>query len=190
MPQDKIVSIQGNGTWNSQHGMLYSFEYSLLAGAVVSANHKTPASPFKVGDVVEYEIKGTKKDGRSWGSVRKPQDQAPNSDQTSNSTPSKQGSRDNVGNIIDASWAIGHALTLKPYDLSDAASREKLKLASISLIHLRNSIVERIEKYGWPSEYEVAAVDDTPQSEQETSEVKPYFRHVPPSVTDNSDTPF
>lgn len=67
----EITQITPNGTFDSKHGTLYKFEYVFKDGAVLGANHKTQNSPFKVGDVAEYEIKGTNDYG-SWGKVQKP----------------------------------------------------------------------------------------------------------------------
>lgn len=74
MKTSKIKAIQANGTYKSNYGLLYKFEYELEDGTVINANHKTLQSPFNDGDEVEYEIKGTK-DGFTWGTVKKPQEQ-------------------------------------------------------------------------------------------------------------------
>ena len=41
MKISKVKSVQPNGTWDSQYGTLYKFEYVMEDGAVVNANHKT-----------------------------------------------------------------------------------------------------------------------------------------------------
>lgn len=67
----EITQITGSGTQDGEYGRLYKFEYSFEDGAILTARHKTQNSPFKVGDVAEYEIKGTNDYG-SWGKVQKP----------------------------------------------------------------------------------------------------------------------
>lgn len=47
-----IKSIQSNGDFDTQHGKLYAFEYLFEDGDSGYCNHKTPASPFQVGQSV------------------------------------------------------------------------------------------------------------------------------------------
>ena len=67
----KVKSVQANGTYDSQYGTLYKFDYEMEDGASLSANHKSQ-TPFPVGTEVEYEIKGTTEYG-NYGKVGKPQ---------------------------------------------------------------------------------------------------------------------
>ncbi len=83
MPISKVKQIQSTGTYESQHGTLYKFEYLMEDESSLVANHKTKESPFSVGDEVDYHIKGTNNYG-SWGSVKKPEQEG-----SPNSTPSK-----------------------------------------------------------------------------------------------------
>lgn len=150
--QDKIVSIQGNGTWESPYGLLYSFEYEFERGAVLSANHKTSSSPFNVGDVVEYEIKGTK-NGRSWGKVNKPQPEGSNASYAPSNRPAGGKRDDALGDKIDASWAVGQVYSarhevLNPADVQDA---ESIVQIAMGLIAIRNIVIERMAKYGMPT---------------------------------------
>jgi len=64
-----VKSVQGSGTWDSQYGILYSFEYQMEDGTVLKANHKND-SPFKVGDQVDYEITNENEFGKI-GKVKK-----------------------------------------------------------------------------------------------------------------------
>ena len=41
----KVASIQGAGTYEGQHGILYSFDYSFDDETTIRANHKTTAPP-------------------------------------------------------------------------------------------------------------------------------------------------
>ena len=71
MKTSKIKNIQGAGDYDSKHGKLYKFEYEFEDGTILTANHKTQQSPFKIGDEAAYEVKGTNDYG-SWGKVSKP----------------------------------------------------------------------------------------------------------------------
>ena len=46
MTETKVKAIQPNGTWNSQHGLLYQFEVQLEDGTVGEANSKSETPPF------------------------------------------------------------------------------------------------------------------------------------------------
>ena len=63
----KIKAIQANGTYKSNYGLLYKFEYEFEDGEVVQANHKTENSPFNIGDEVEVEVTKT----FDWGKIAK-----------------------------------------------------------------------------------------------------------------------
>lgn len=67
-----ITNIQGDGSYESQYGTLYKFEYQFNDGEMLTASHKTQACPFKIGDSVVYEIKGQNDYGK-YGKVSKPQ---------------------------------------------------------------------------------------------------------------------
>lgn len=71
----KVKNVQGAGTWDSQYGTLYSFDYEFEDGTVLRANHKTE-NHFNVGDEVEYKITKENEFGKS-GKVSKPQQQKP-----------------------------------------------------------------------------------------------------------------
>ena len=74
LPQVKTISsIQGAGTYESPHGLLYSFDYEFEDTTSIRANHKTQQSPFNVGDEVNVTVKGTKEDF-SWGQVQRKMD--------------------------------------------------------------------------------------------------------------------
>jgi hypothetical protein len=107
MPQAKIKAIQGDGTFDGQHGLLYKFIYTFEDGQEISARHKTPEPPLSIGDLAEYEVRGTR-NGLAWGGVRKPQDQA-----QGNRVGSSNGYNDNPERQrrIKVAWALGHAIT-------------------------------------------------------------------------------
>lgn len=67
----KVKSVQGAGTFNSQHGLMYKFEYVMQDGATLVANHKSETGFLPVGADCEYQIKQTNAYGNS-GTVGKP----------------------------------------------------------------------------------------------------------------------
>ena len=78
----KVKSVQSNGTWDSQHGTMYKFEYTMEDNTVINALHKS-ATPFNSGDDVEYIITKTNEYGNS-GKVMKPQQNVYTPNQSSN----------------------------------------------------------------------------------------------------------
>ena len=99
----KVASIQGAGTYEGQHGILYSFDYSFDDETTLRANHKSQQSPFSVGDEVDVIIRGSR-DGFSWGQVKRPENLAYSSKPTS--VDRFQDRQD----IILNEWSIGRAL--------------------------------------------------------------------------------
>lgn len=61
MKQSKLQTIQANGTWNGQYGLMYKFELLLEngdAGEYSSSKYTSvEALPFKAGEIIEYEFK-------------------------------------------------------------------------------------------------------------------------------------
>lgn len=55
----RIISIKPDGTWNSQNGLMYQLLVTFDNNVTGQANAKSPTPPYKVGDEVGYEIKGT-----------------------------------------------------------------------------------------------------------------------------------
>ena len=68
----KIKSVQGNGTWEGNYGLMYSFDIELSDGVSGVANGKTQEYRFKVGDDVEYELKGKTPQGVNKLTISKP----------------------------------------------------------------------------------------------------------------------
>ena len=56
MKTSKIKNVQGKGSWQADHGLMYSFEYTLENGEVGLAYHKTVEAKYKEGDSVNYEV--------------------------------------------------------------------------------------------------------------------------------------
>lgn len=74
MAQSTVTAVTGNGTFDSNYGTLYKFDYEFADGTILTANHKTKDGAFKVGELLEYEItKEHPQYGKS-GKVGKPKD--------------------------------------------------------------------------------------------------------------------
>ena len=70
----KVKSVQGNGTWSSNDGTLfYKFDYVFEDGQSLSAMHKEESNALPVGEMAEYEVKGSHPTYGDRGSVGKPQ---------------------------------------------------------------------------------------------------------------------
>jgi hypothetical protein len=130
-----IDSIQGAGTYESQHGTLYSFEYVFEDDSTIKANHKTLTSPFKSGDEVEVIVKGSR-DNFSWGQVKKPESANFNS---SNNTTGK----DETVKRIESSWAINTAvLALGNLSGDKDAYLNRVDVMAKKLLKLRDKLVK------------------------------------------------
>ena len=70
MTVSKVKQIQGDGTWNSQHGLMYSFMVTMEDGTTLKANSKSQEPPYKVGDEVEYQVTKENQYGKQ-GKVKK-----------------------------------------------------------------------------------------------------------------------
>lgn len=73
MSLSKVKSIQSNGSFDGQYGMMYKFEYQFEDGTILTANHKTDKSPFKEGDEVDYNVTKTHPEYGKSGTVKKPE---------------------------------------------------------------------------------------------------------------------
>tara|TARA_R110002167_G_scaffold68414_2_gene193050 strand:- start:6720 stop:7205 length:486 start_codon:yes stop_codon:yes gene_type:complete len=100
----KIKHITENGHYDSPHGRLYKQMYTFDDSVEVSANHKSEASPFKIGEEVEYEIGGSNSYG-NWGRVRKP-------DSEGKYTKSNTAADGDRSVVIERSWAMGQAVSM------------------------------------------------------------------------------
>jgi hypothetical protein len=106
--KSKITNITGNGTFDSKHGLLYKFEYTFEDGVTIAANHKTNASPFTIGQEIEYEVKGTNDYG-AWGSVKKP-DENFNNAASASANQNSQTSNDDRQKLIVAQSSLKAAV--------------------------------------------------------------------------------
>ena len=56
MKTSKITKLTGNGTWQSNHGLLYKHLIEFENGDSGEVNTKTEEPPYKVGEEVSYKI--------------------------------------------------------------------------------------------------------------------------------------
>lgn len=106
MKTSTIKTVTANGTFESKHGLLYKFEYEMVDGTTLSANHKSKDNAFNIGDEVEYEVKGTNDYG-SWGTVKKPESDSKASSGGDSYQPKDQGAimRQTAGKIVGTLYA-------------------------------------------------------------------------------------
>ena len=123
MGQSKIKTIQPNGTYDSQNGLMYKFEVQLESGESGEVSAKSE-NRWSVGDEVEFEVTPSK-----WG------------DRIKLTKPGfGQGGQKNSPDIqkrIDASWAIGHAITQE-------SDPEKILEAAEFLLSIRNTLISKL----------------------------------------------
>lgn len=71
MAQSKVVAIHPKGSFESQHGTMYTFKVSFEDGESLEANAKSQTPPYVVGDLVEYQITGHHEKYGNKGKVKK-----------------------------------------------------------------------------------------------------------------------
>jgi len=130
MQNKTVASIQGAGTYESPHGLLYKFDYEFEDKTTISANHKTQVPPFKVGDEVEVVVRGSK-DNFTWGQVRRPENKA-------YSTQTQSYSKDETTKRIEASWAVNTAVV----GLRSLKDLSEIERYARELLLMRDRIVE------------------------------------------------
>lgn len=102
MKVSKVKAVQANGTWESNYGLMYKFEYVMEDGQIVNANH-TQNKHLDIGTEVEYKITDTQYNN---GKVKKY-----NPEYASSSFTPKQDSND-VQIRIAAAHAVNNATNL------------------------------------------------------------------------------
>jgi len=145
---NKVTAVQENGTFTGKHGLMYKQEVTLDDGTTGEVSAKTQ-NKWKVGDEVVVTRNETQYGTRF--SFSKPQ--YSQEGQSSNYTASNQarGAFDeSKQHRIDACWAIAQVYAKRDVNFNDPRFLEQLKIDAISLIHLRNVVVDRLEKYGLP----------------------------------------
>lgn len=121
MGQSKIKTIQPNGTYQSQNGLMYKFEIELENGEGGEVSAKTE-DRWNIGDEVEYETTQSK-----WGTRMK----------LSKAGFQQKAASPDIQKRIDASWAIGHAI-------NQASDPEEILEAAEHLLNLRDSLISKL----------------------------------------------
>lgn len=96
----KVKTIQPNGTYEGRNGLMFKFEIGLEDGSNGEVSAKT-IDRWNVGDEVEYEVTPSK-----WGPRMKLTKPGFTPNQGNSQSP-------DIQKRIDASWAIGHAISLR-----------------------------------------------------------------------------
>jgi hypothetical protein len=76
MPLDTVASIAYKNQWDGSQGPMHTSLITFASGLAGEANHKQPTPPYRVGEVVEYQITGEFR-GTNKLKVGKPKDGAP-----------------------------------------------------------------------------------------------------------------
>ena len=124
MGQSKIKTIQPNGTYDSQNGIMYKFEIQLESGDSGEVSAKSE-DRWSVGDEVEFEVTPSK-----WGDKMKLMKPGFTPNQSRGSNP-------DIQKRIDASWAIGHAI-------NQESDPEKVLEAAEFLLSIRNTLISKL----------------------------------------------
>tara|TARA_R110000824_G_scaffold163602_1_gene339384 strand:+ start:1172 stop:1636 length:465 start_codon:yes stop_codon:yes gene_type:complete len=104
MKKTTIKSIQANGTWESNFGLMYQFEVELEDGTVGMANSKNQTPPYAQGSTVWYDVKSETK----YGKKLKITTSDPAGQQQSQSSYTPQSS--DTQTRIENSWAVQTAI--------------------------------------------------------------------------------
>jgi len=125
MGQSKIKTIQANGTYESQVGLLYKFNIELEDGSGGEVSAKTE-DRWKVGEEVEYEITPTKYGDKM--KLTKPGQNRSGGYYKEDPEKTKR---------ITASWAIALAL-------QEESDHEKILERAEYLVNLRDSLMSKL----------------------------------------------
>ena len=68
--QSTIVILEPKGSWQGQYGTMFTFKVTFQNDEVLEVNSKTETPPYKVGDVVDYEVTKAGKYGKQ-GKIKK-----------------------------------------------------------------------------------------------------------------------
>jgi hypothetical protein len=133
-----ITAVQNNGTYEGAYGLMYKQEVTLDDGSTGEVSAKT-ADKWKVGDVVEVQRTATKFGSRFKFSI--PQDGGARP----NGSSFKQDPDTQLR--IEASWAIGQAVTLlgKDVDMVSIPGHHKLVTTALNLIDARDAVVKGLK---------------------------------------------
>ncbi len=140
MNKSKIDELVGNGTWEGQYGMMYSFNIRLEDGTEGEVNSKSETPPYGVGDDVWYEVKQE----TAFGKKLKVSTQDPAQRPTGGFAGGGRKKEDPaLQKRIENSWAIQTAIQVmgpKPDEVTFSAYSLVVEDTALSLLKLRDSI--------------------------------------------------
>jgi hypothetical protein len=111
MKKTTIKSIQANGTWESNFGLMYQFEVELEDGTVGMANSKNQTPPYAQGSTVWYDVKSETKYGKKLKISTS--DPAGHQQQPSSFTPQSSDTQSSdTQTRIENSWAVQTAIKI------------------------------------------------------------------------------
>jgi hypothetical protein len=128
----KITSVQNTGTYEGSYGTMYKQEVTLDDNTVGEVSAKTQGK-WKVGDTVEVQRTETQYGTRFRFSIPK-EDGAPGAPSSG-----KYQQDPETQSRIEASWAIGQAVTM------GAKSHEELVAYGLKLLDARNALIAEIK---------------------------------------------
>lgn len=143
----KVKSVQGAGTFNSQHGLMYKFEYVMQDGATLVANHKSETGFLPVGADCEYQIKQTNAYGNS-GTVGKPKPLHTGGAPFPSNTPTNQNTSflksPDVQDMIIRQSSVKAAIDFKVASGSNASIKEMLETAEIIFNYCKTGKIDTL----------------------------------------------
>lgn len=143
----KVKSVQGAGTFNSQHGLMYKFEYVMQDGATLVANHKSETGFLPVGADCEYQIKQTNAYGNS-GTVGKPK--APHTGGAPFTSPTQTNQQSSflkspdVQDMIIRQSSVKAAIDFKVASGSNASIKEMLETAEVIFNYCKSGKIDTL----------------------------------------------
>tara|TARA_R110002020_G_scaffold201828_2_gene404691 strand:+ start:186 stop:650 length:465 start_codon:yes stop_codon:yes gene_type:complete len=138
MKKTTIKSIQANGTWESNFGLMYQFEVELEDGTVGMANSKNQTPPYAQGSTVWYDVKSETK----YGKKLKISTSDPAGQQQNQSSYAPQSS--DTQTRIENSWAVQTAIQVygslpqTGYDLNTYL--KKVNELAPTLLEMRDNV--------------------------------------------------
>jgi len=136
-----ITAVQNNGTYDGAYGTMFKQEVTLDDGTTGEVSAKSEGK-WKVGDVVEVQRTETKFGTRFKFSIPQEGGARPNG---SSGSSFKQDPETQFR--IEASWAIGQAVTLlgKDIDMVSIPGHHKLVTTALMLIDARDAVVKGLK---------------------------------------------
>tara|TARA_R110000822_G_scaffold124309_3_gene258811 strand:+ start:4477 stop:4938 length:462 start_codon:yes stop_codon:yes gene_type:complete len=148
--QSTITNVQASGTWDSQHGLLFKFDYTMSDGTTIQAMHKTEQH-LPIGATAFYTVKKDNNFGKSGkvslssaaafgGQQQAPQQSRPAPQQAAYTAPSQQSADKNRAFALSYAKDIAVANSSSPETAyaSNAQLIEELFLNADAMIEWLN----------------------------------------------------